>query len=163
MKKADFNAVGCISMANNYLISVLQRIGSEKEMHGRTGGYLCIADKTGHPLCIAPIGEMPEEKRKQYFRNAVEKAERLAYTSKYAGHLFSRTSRDEKREQWGGAISGTRFIWSFSGLPEDGDEIFMAILAAQRGDLTRTEVGCIEMANNVYFEKLKKLFSVSVS
>lgn len=160
MSEQGLNVIRCISTAEILLPSILSYIGSETEIRGRAGGYLCVADKTGHPLCIAQIGDVPEEKRQQYFRNAIEKANRLGVLSLWVDHRFSRQSRNEQRERWGGAVRGRHFIWSFSGLPEDGDEMFMAILGARYDDLTLIDIMTAELTGNIYFEKLKRLFPV---
>src|SRR3989344_1465644 len=122
-------------------------------MKGRKGGYLCIADLTGTPLFVVALGEMPEEKRKQYLRNALEKAERLSYTVRHGGHYLSRQSRDESRERWGGAVAGKDFIYSFSGFPEEADEIFMVILAIASGSLESNWIYQALGGSNKYYAK----------
>jgi hypothetical protein len=141
--------------------AVLKSIGKNREMKGRAGGYLCIADRTGVPLLVAEIGSMPEEKRKQYLRNALEKAERLSYTSRYGDHVVSRQSRDESRERWIGAVCGRQFIYSFSGLPEDGDELFVILLAFQRASISENDVRrCLaENKYRVQADRLIKKFA----
>ena len=109
------------------------------ELEGRAGGFLCVTDKKGLPVLISRIGEIPEEKLNQYYRNALEKARRLAFTHALAGHLLSRQSRDEKRERWTGAIVGKHWIWSFSGLLEPDDEVLSTLTALRHGDLSHDE------------------------
>lgn len=128
-----FDDIRCVARVNSIFISF--RSLFESELEGRAGGYLCVVDRKGLPVFLDRLGDIPEEKLKQYYRNANEKAERLAYASHYSGHTLSRQSRDEKRERWIGAILGTEWIWSFSGFPEDCDEVFMVALALGYGDI----------------------------
>src|SRR3989338_4356221 len=96
----------CITIADGACDILLNRLGNEPEMKGRSGGFLCIADKKGQVLLLTQIGDVPEEMLGRYSRNAVEKAQRLAWTSQYAGHTLSRQSRDEARERWIGRRGG---------------------------------------------------------
>lgn len=94
---------------------------------GKRGGYFCLADgETGLPLLLACIGEVPDEKVERYLRLCQEKPRRLA---KYAPHVSSWMSRNPEADEWGGAIRITsNMIFSFSGLPELGDEVLMLAL-----------------------------------
>src|SRR3989338_4770220 len=74
----------CITIADGACDILLNRLGNEPEMKGRSGGFLCIADKKGQVLLLTQIGDVPEEMLGRYSRNAVEKAQRLAWTSQYA-------------------------------------------------------------------------------
>src|SRR3989344_1226666 len=74
----------CITIADGACDILLNRLGNEPEMKGRSGGFLCIADKKGQVLLLTQIGDVPEEMLGRYSRNAVEKAQRLPRTSPYA-------------------------------------------------------------------------------
>lgn len=129
-----FDDIKCVAKANSILISLIQIL--EPDLGGRAGGYLCVADRKGLPVFLDRLGEIPEEKLNQYYTNALEKALRLSYAWLFAGHNLSRDSRDESRQRWIGAVVGNLWIWSFSGFPEDCDEIFTVALALGYGDIT---------------------------
>ena len=103
---------------------------------GRTGGFLCVrCDDREQPFLIAQIGYVAREKADRYFRLCQEKAVRLA---QHPDHRLSWQSRDPSVEQYGGAVrfinridSACSFIFSFSGLPEDGDEASMALIGPE--------------------------------
>ena len=114
-----FDDIKCVGRSNSILIEILHIL--EPDLGERAGGYLCVADRKGLPVFLVRMGDIPEEKLKQYYRNALEKAERLSYAAQYVGDTLSRQSRDDKRERWTGAVVGTSWIWSFSGFPEDCD------------------------------------------
>lgn len=85
----------------------------------KIGGVLTVLDSvTGMPLLIVPIGKLDEEKVEKYFNLSLEKAKRVFST----GLMSSWATRDPEASKWGGAIRCQRFIFSFSGLPEVGDE-----------------------------------------
>jgi|SRR3989344_3981170 len=132
-----FDDINFVVKANSILISMLEILGPDLE--GRAGGYLVVADEKGLPVFLDRLGEIPEEKLNQYYTNALEKALRLSHVQQFAGHSLSRDSRDEKRQRWTGAAVGKNWIWSFSGFPEDCDEIFTVSLALGYGDLTHHE------------------------
>jgi hypothetical protein len=95
------------------------------------GGYLTIIDLgLGAVLGTARIGAPPPKKSKKYFRFSAEKALRLL---RYPKHNTSRQSRDIKRNKFGGAVRGSQFIVSFSGLPEIWDEaLVISVLVIER-------------------------------
>lgn len=131
--QTKFDDIACVAKANSILISVRGLL--EKELEGRAGGYLVVADQKGLPVFLDRMGEIPEEKLNQYYTNALEKVRRLAYAHRFAGHKLSRQSRDENRQEWIGAAAGNDWLWSFSGFPEDCDEVFVVALALGCGDL----------------------------
>lgn len=147
----------CAGAAERLFEVVLSKIGSDKDMEGRLGGYLCIADRTGLPVLVVRLGEMSTAKATQYFRNALEKALRLALISGRCGDTLSRHSRDETRERWAGAVLGDEYVWSFSGLPEDADEMFVILLAHTEYDLSLYDASLLAGSNR-YFEGLTDLF-----
>ena len=109
------------------LLSDILHIGVP-EWEGKTGGYFCLADAgTGNPLFEpALIGTVPQEKKEKYLAFCQEKAKRLA---NHPEHEASWESRNEEANEWGGALRIGTLIFSFSGLPEWGDEALMLILA----------------------------------
>ena len=154
-----FDDIKCVSKTNLIFIELLHALSVE--LDGRAGGYLCVSDMEGLPVFLLRMGEMPEEKLNQYYTNALEKALRLSYTRQFAGYTLSRDSRDEERQRWTGAISGKSLIWSFSGFPEDCDEMFMVTLALGYGDISYHEA-CVllnvgHLNEHPYFKKMDGL------
>lgn len=94
----------------------------------RVGGIFCLADPlTGYPILTKVVGCVEQVKFPKYLRLCQEKAHRLACNPT---HLSSWQSRDESAEKYGGAVRMKSFIFSFSGLPELGDEALMLATAA---------------------------------
>jgi hypothetical protein len=117
-----------IHTANEELKELMNLAGARLE--GRRGGYFCLADNAGRPLLVMPVGEI-EEGAEKYLRSAQEMAHRLGY---FKEHLSSWQSRSQKNEMYGGAVRiGTAlagsFIFSFSGLPEEWDEVLSLAIA----------------------------------
>ena len=76
--------------------------------------------KTGQIVLLTFVGSVPEEKKAKYFAFAQEKAKRLFG---HPEHLTSEESKNDDLQQYGGAIRGRRYIYSFSGLPANGDSL----------------------------------------
>jgi hypothetical protein len=88
----------------------------------KQGGYFTLLDKkSGHILVTAQIGKIPDDKYKKYHDFSIEKARRVFKTNRFTSYA----TRDEKKNQYGGAISTNDHIFSFSGLPELADEALM--------------------------------------
>lgn len=119
----------------------------------RTGGFLTIADLAGQPLLVMLIGTSPEDRLVRYWRNSLEKALRTSLT----GLASSRASRDQDRERWIGALRGRKLIGSFSGLPENFDEILVADVLVRTRDLASSQAKDL-LNHNEDFAKLKHLF-----
>jgi hypothetical protein len=118
-----------IHTANEELKELTNLAGDRLE--GRRGGYFCLADNSGRPLLVIPVGEIAEEKSERYLRFAQEKAHRLGF---FRSNSSSWQTRAEKNEMYGGAVRiGTplagSFIFSFSGLPEKWDEVLSLAIA----------------------------------
>ncbi|MBI3115544.1 MAG: hypothetical protein HYZ09_03595 [Candidatus Kerfeldbacteria bacterium] len=94
----------------------------------RTGGWLGIGAREGNILHRAQIGEVPKDKADRYHRLAGEKIERLG---RHPEHQTSRESRNPDADEWGGAVRAADLIFSFSGLPELGDEAVALVLAVE--------------------------------
>lgn len=158
-QEQKFDDIRCVGRANSVLISSLQIL--EQDLGGRAGGYLCVADRKGLPVFLLRMGEVPEDKLNQYHTNALEKAMRLSYTYAYGGYTLSRHSRDENRQRWTGSVLGNLWIWSFSGFPEDCDEVFMVALALGYGDISHHRALVLlragEVDENPHFKKVDSL------
>lgn len=115
-------------------------LAPKMQEENRHGGYLCIANTIGMPLTIAPIGLLSNGTYERYLKNAPEKAIRLGRNPE---HVLSRQSRNEQLQQFSGAVRGSQRLYSFSGLPEAVDELFMLALAEKMGDLEPEEVDAI--------------------
>lgn len=114
-----------ISLVKKLLEEAIFLLKDDPAWKDRTGGYFCVAESsTGLPVLIARIGEIIlSEKRGKYFDFCQEKTRRLAQHSE---HLSSWESRDPNVDAYGGAVKApSGFIFSFSGLPELGDEALM--------------------------------------
>lgn len=117
----------------------VRRVVAHLNDPNRQGGYFCLVDKGGKgnplglPTLILGIGTVPAEKGLKYLAFAQEKAHRLA---EHPEHQSSWQSRNEGAEQWGGAIAAGPYVFSFSGLPEHGDEAAMLLAADELGLIT---------------------------
>jgi hypothetical protein len=95
----------------------------------KKGGYLCITDHEGRLQVEILVGSFPNrEKSTRSTGFALEKNCRLAA---HPEHLSAFQSADESLDQYPGAIRGTNFLFSFSGLPALWDEACMLSLALQ--------------------------------
>lgn len=115
-------------LSTDRIITNLLRPGSpvreELVSAGKRGGYLCIARLDGIPLLVVRVGEPDEAKLARYIEFCQEKAARLAQNP---DHVLSRASRDPDQNRFGGAVRGKDYIASFSGFPEDLDEVVSAM------------------------------------
>jgi hypothetical protein len=93
----------------------------------RTGGMLCVADKSG-VILICQIGEIADlEKAAQWRITCQEKTKRLLSVE---FDYSSWQTRDFDNKKYGGAVrTKDGFIISFSGLSEHLDEAFSALIA----------------------------------
>jgi len=130
-------------------------------------GYLTLMDGiTGEIILTVPFGEIPVEKREKYLRLSQEKAQRLFtqitinLPSGTTHHTSSFQSRNEEKEQYGGAIycnfHSFSIILSFSGTPELADEAMMLVLGGKiqkylHGHLLTNIEAC---DRNPYFNEL---------
>ncbi|OGG69494.1 hypothetical protein A3I99_01045 [Candidatus Kaiserbacteria bacterium RIFCSPLOWO2_02_FULL_45_11b] len=125
-----------------------------KENVNKRGGYFVVVNHQRAEFILAvKIGQVSKEKTEKYEVLAREKAWRLY------GHIGNWTSFESRNEkagvvvydsirphcpawtelwgQWGGAVRGNRYIFSFSGFPELLDEAMMFVLAIKMGELNR--------------------------
>jgi hypothetical protein len=94
----------------------------------------------------------PAEAMEKYEIVSKEKGERLF---NHPEHFSSWESRDPENKQWGGAIRTLTFIFSFSGLPELGDEAVMLVSAVRLKYLSYADaVRIAAISNNPFFQKL---------
>lgn len=111
---------------------------------GRSGGYFCLMDHNTGEVDLGPvlIGQVTNGKDEKYKAFCQEKAHRLSVLmdwGRFDPAATSWQSRNERKQRWGGAISTGDHIFSFSGLPEEGDEAAMIIAAVRAGQLSFEE------------------------
>lgn len=147
------DAAKYVRLANEALARLLRHL-PEKDKE-RTGGFFCLTDEEGQPRLVFQVGEVPVNKLAQYWRNANEKPHR---TSLRQG-TSSRDSRDENRERWIGSLwaDGPNIYGSFSGLPENFDEILVADVLVRAGDASVEEV-LDALVRNEDFVRLRRHF-----
>lgn len=144
------------SDAKMVLHVALKLFGAQSGWQEKSGMYLCVADhKTGLPLAVVPIGQVPVERAEKYARLSQEKALRLA---QHPEHSSSWESRNQLKDEWGGAVRVGVFIISISGLPELGDEAVALEVAWPRDTEAALELiaEIAEKSNNPYRENLSK-------
>jgi hypothetical protein len=103
------------------------------EEQQKQGGFLCIADKTGRPLVIHALGSPTAEKWDACLAFCEEKVRRLGMNPT---HQRSWQSRNPEQLQYGGAVRGEDFIVSFSGFPEELDEVIAGMALYEGADLS---------------------------
>ena len=132
----NFDAERCITAARLSVAELLRhpRVGPLLRAEKRFGGYFCVADEHGNPLLLIPIGSIADGKAEKYRTFCLEKAKRLA---SYRSHDLSRESRNPDREQWGGAVKAWPYIFSFSGFPEELDELLMFMVAVKTKTMSK--------------------------
>lgn len=159
MDKVD-GAQKILQVAQETVPVFLEFLGSlQKGYKGRTGGVISVRDGvTGRCLACSVIGNPPMEKVDKYFDLSFEKGKRL-FENK--DHLTSHESRDESKEQYGGAIVGDEVIVSFSGFPEKADSLF-SLLVLQKCDGI-IEAVCHTIVRRAQIEYLHKKWLVFVS
>ncbi len=144
-----------ISQCEKALKSTLLECRGREEWAGQRGGYLCIADGiNGLPLVTVLMGEVSLQKAPKYLEFCQEKAARLAG---HRDHESSYESRNPGKDRWGGAVRCGNKIFSFSGLPELGDEAVMLKAAL----LSNTPIEVLERiaqrSNNPYWAAVRQL------
>jgi len=122
----------------------VQEVLTVTQPEGRKGGYFCLLDHSTNTFLIPPalIGEVANGKGGKYAGFCMEKANRTsiwmdADQNHSSDPWLSWESRNPDKQRWGGAVGcgihGQRLIFSFSGLPEMGDEAAMMLVAAKMG------------------------------
>lgn len=128
----------------------------------RKGGFLTIRDRErGHILYTLLIGQVSHEKADKYQCFSWEKGGRLrSHVTSEDKHLSSWQSRDPDRGYWGGAIVTKKYIVSFSGLPELGDEAVSMIVAIRMYWMSKQEAERIaRLSKNPFFVQLNSKVS----
>jgi len=130
------------------------------ELGGRRGGCFCLLSPVSHnPIQYFMVGEVPKDKEEKYRLFAREKADRLLLNRE---HKSSWQSRNEEAGQYGGAIRGCEYLFSFSGLPQLLDEALMLVVAIIHGDLDYEGArAIIHESQNPHFVKLYNLAIVN--
>jgi len=115
------------------------------------GGVFCLADNAGQLIASFVVGSVPDEKRAKYWELAHEKVARMIAS----GAVSSRATRDPAQGRWAGALRGkeSKLCASFSGLPENFDEIVVARALVDGEDLTPEE-GRVLLSENADFKAL---------
>ena len=103
------------------------------EISGKRGGVLCVGRPDGCPKLCVTIGAPAKEQEYRFVNNAIEKCCRLGSNTKLAS---SRVSANEDFGRYAGAILGDTWIYSFSGFPQDMDEVYSLALAAMLEDIS---------------------------
>ena len=163
--------ISAVDQSVRRVIEVLREQGQDG---GREGGYFSLAVAPGFHLFSYLVGEVVDiEKAERYARLSREKADRLIRNF-HRGHISSWQSRDLEHESYGGAVKveiplrlvgpDTRLpenisgVFSFSGLPESGDEAAM-LLAAHRMKFNIETVEVIAVSAN---EVARQIFVTGV-
>ncbi len=145
--------VAWVRLAMLYAIDLFK---GEPGWEGKNSGYFCVADaRTGDPI-FGPtqVGVSPPEKVSKRVRICQEKAERLAMRQ---DHVSSWESREPEKERWGGAVRVGDLIFSFTGLPELGDEAVMLVAAVEHYRNREAELRAMEIvarSDNHYYKQL---------
>ena len=129
------------------------------DLGGRNGGYFCLLEEGCGDFTIDPmrVGKVAKDNHKECIDLCREKVYRLFSTHLNNDHLLSSQSRDEDKEQYGGAVcvdtphSHTLFF-GFSGLSEMADEITMFLATVKAGCISMTEAKKLAgLSNNTLF------------
>jgi hypothetical protein len=148
------------------ILDVSRGVGDMEDRKTDRRGYLTLMDGlSGEIIFTVPFGEIPDEKREKYFEFSQEKAKRLFLNFTEKGHTTSFQSRDEDKQQYGGAIyvnyHAGAIILSFSGMPELIDEAMMITLAdkllTDNETIANTKIEAV--SRNPYWEEIRKKFS----
>jgi hypothetical protein len=119
------------------LLHIAKAIAAKHGETPRSGGYFCAARADdGSPFHLSRWGLVPPSHDEKYRAYVLEKPRRLAL---HPTHVASSQSRNEKRNEYGGAIRTNQHLLSFSGLPELIDEPMMLAFGVKVGSLTLDE------------------------
>ncbi len=128
-------------------------------LEDKTGGCLCIADLNGTVHLKSFIGQVPRVKMAGYWELSEEKARRLSNHQMLSRHVSSWQSRNGQYDRWGGAIKASKYILSFSGLPEMYDEMFMVLVGIGGSYLTSRQAQEIaDISSNPHWAQLSKMY-----
>jgi hypothetical protein len=139
-----------VAQAGTVLGNLLPHLPETDDHH--FGGVFCLARSNGQPILVTVVGDVARNKHPQCWTHALEKATRIGKN----GDDSARLTRCPP-EQWAGAFRSraSGFIGSFSGLPEDFDEIFVVNLMVDIGAMEPHEAFEL-VRDNPEFERLRK-------
>jgi hypothetical protein len=159
-RSLDVNLPSLLYAAQKTIIALTELPNNVSE--GKEGGFLTIRDKdTGHILITLLIGRVPHEKAVKYHELSQEKGGRLHNRICLGeNHISSWQSRNPDNGLWGGAIATEKFVVSFSGMPELGDEAIVLLIAMQMKWLNQQEAEVIaSTSQNSFFIMLDSRLS----
>ncbi|TXH00256.1 MAG: hypothetical protein E6P95_03955 [Candidatus Moraniibacteriota bacterium] len=132
----ELNSAKMLEVAERVIYAAI-RLTRAAGIKEKDGGYLAIFEiSRGNLEVLAAAGYSPQEKIEGRQRVSQEKCIRILAN----GHNTSYESRNPAAGLWGGAVRGTDFIFSFSGLPELWDEAAMFVLAIRLRQLREYDV-----------------------
>lgn len=105
----------------------------------RNGGVLIVTragPNQSIPVLMITIGSTSEDMRTICQRWALEK---IISLDEHPEHVSSWLVRNPEKNRWGGAIRTNNYLFSFSGLEEDEDEVLMVLVAIKLGFITEAE------------------------
>lgn len=137
----------------------------------RTGGYAVIMNLADGSYYQFPVGILQPGKLEKYMKFSMEKARRLRcrVLGAHPNEFSSWQSRDEAKERWGGSIitgrrrdrPSSRWIFSFSGLPQLADEAFSLAFAVYLRKMTgETAMNIADFSENRYLPAMLKAMDV---
>jgi hypothetical protein len=123
----------------------------KKEQAG-AGGTFALTDEDGIPYFGFRVGDPPLVKRQGRWTRAFEKCTRAAHGKAKT----SRSTRNPTLDRWAGSLwaDKSRRRGGFSGFPEDHDEIFVADVLVNAGDMSPAEAKR-QLASNKTFKNKK--------
>ena len=122
--------------------------------HGKTGGHFCLANEVGEPVLILLV-EHGSHNLARAARTLEFCQEKIARLLMHRNHLASSQSRDPEAKQYGGAIRVLGGYMSFSGLPEEFDEVLcMAVALAVGAVNTQDVIDLQEATGNMHSLRL---------
>jgi hypothetical protein len=129
--------------AEGILKETLQASGRYDELvkAGKAGGYYSQTSREyGVCTLLLPSGPIPGDKVEGRRDFSLEKGFRL-WTHLGQGHCTSFQSRDPTNNKWGGAVAGFESLHSFSGCPEELDQVYSCLMAVRFDDMSFEEAG----------------------
>ena len=123
MKAVDLSRI--LNSAEDKLSEAIRADGRP----GKTGGYLCVADKAG-VILVCQVGEVTDLVAAERYRfNCQEKALRVLKNPEHISSWQSRDTEGEVKKYGGGIKTGDGIAIAFSGFTEWVDEAFSAVIA----------------------------------
>jgi len=158
IRRERFLIARLVMTAQDSIDEVIHRFGDAKT----SGCFICLADRKGQVIGCHRIGKVLPGDGPVYMHYSAEKARRLGG---HPSHMSSAESRNEARNEYGGAIRADDYIISCSGLPEDVDEAFAVALArvVQRwhpNDIAMIEVAIQHIARVSENERIEPVYEV---